>query len=116
MADGLSFSTLLYRPVFDRLAVPADLTLTRGTFTLPALDKTTGLSLDLSGLTVETMTPIVELMMADLTTIGVTPDELDGETITLNGRTWAIVSHRFNGVPTGISDGTLHLVLEGEDA
>ena len=116
MAGPPSFTSLLYKPLFDRLAVPAVLSLDSGDYPITVLDQTIGQSLEESGIAVQTMSPLAQLMMADLTALGINPDDLDGRTIAMNGRTWDIVSHRFNGTPGGIGDGTLHLVLEGDHA
>lgn len=122
-SSPLSFAALLYRPIFDRLAVAAKLTLETGEVfdTMPdgsplaALDKTVGVSLQQGGgIVVETVTPVAELMMADLTALGVSKNQVDGSTISLNGRTWAVISHKMNPSSSGELDGTIYLQLEGD--
>lgn len=118
---GVSFANLLYRPIFNRLGVPAVLTLANTVYDkmpngtpLLALDKTIGVSLPQQGGTVvETVTPMAEFMMVDLVAIGVTKDQLDDGSIRLNGKTWSIVSHKTNPSHSGEMDGTIFLQLEG---
>lgn len=120
---GISFASLLYRPIFDRLAVTAKLTLADGTvFTqlpngspLVALDKTVGVALPMQGGTViETVTPMAEFMIADVLALGLTANSLDKGTIELNGKSWLILSHKMNPSASGETDGTVYLQLEGE--
>lgn len=113
--QGLNFSKLLYRPVFDRLGVHAQLNLASGTFNIIALDKTIGVALPQAGGTVlETLTPIAELMVSDVLALGIGLSDFDDQTITLNGKTWHIISHRLNPSNSGITDGTIYLQLEGD--
>jgi hypothetical protein len=118
----ISFAGLLYRPIFDRLGVPAKLVLATGVFEkmpngtpLIALDKTVGVALSMgTGTILETVTPVAEFMLADLTAIGVGKDDLDEGEITLNGKAWTIKAHRMNPSHFGETDGTIFLLLEGE--
>lgn len=132
---GISFTQLVYQPIYDRLSVDALLILadTRQ-FLTRALDKTEGVALSVpGGVMLETVTPIAEMMMADLLGLkdqfgnlaGVTENDVDGATITLfpigvdtsvqaNGVTWNIISHRMNPSPSGRADGTIFLQLEGD--
>lgn len=124
--QGLSFSSLLYRPLFDRLGVNAILTLKSGSFSFLALDKTVGVELAQQGGTVvETMKPMIELIMADVIAAGVSTSDVDDQEITVfppgvstsnlaNGKTWHILSHKFNPSNMGVADGTLWLQLEGD--
>jgi|ERR1700687_3984005 len=127
VGTGVDFAALLYRPIFDRLAVTATLIPVNGQlYTIAALDKTEGVALaQPGGLTLETLTPIAELMMSDLLKLGLTEAVVDGGTITLfapgadtsilaNGVTWNIISHRMNPSPSGRADGTIYLQLEGD--
>lgn len=121
---GLDFAALLYRPIFDRLGVAAKLTVDDRSFdTMPdgslllALDKTTGVALaQQGGIVLETVTPIAELMVADLVALGLSRNQVDGATITLNGRTWGVISHKMNPSHSGELDGTIYLELEGDPA
>lgn len=120
---GISFADLLYRPIYDRMGVAAKLTLKTGEVfdTMPngsplvALDKTSGIALPQDGgIIIETVTPIAEFMMADLAALGVSKNQVDEGEIQLNGRTWAIISHKMNPSHTGELDGTIYLQLEGD--
>jgi hypothetical protein len=119
---GINFATMLYRPIFDRLGIVAKLVLATGTFdTMPngtpliALDKTMGVPLSVgSGTILETVVPVVEFMMMDLTALGVSKGDLDGGEVTVNGKTWNVVSHRMNPSHSGEADGTVFLLLEGD--
>jgi hypothetical protein len=121
LGNKISFSHLLYRPIFDRMAVPAKLVLATGIFdTMPdgsplaALDKTVGVSLPTGGgMILETVTPVAEFMVADLISIGVSKDDLDEGEITLNDKAWTIRAHRMNPSHSGEADGTIFLELEG---
>lgn len=126
---GISFSKILYRPIFDRLGVWAKLSLATGDFDIIALDKTVGVALPQAGGTVvETLTPMAELMMADVLALGITLADFNDDhdsTITLfspgadrsslaNGKKWHIISHKLNPSSMGIADGTVYLQLEGD--
>lgn len=122
IGQGLNFSTLLYRPIFDRLAVTAKLTLADGRVfdTMPngqplvALDKTVGVALpQATGIALETLTPMAEFMMVDLLALGLTADDLDEGVLELNSKTWDILAHRMNPSNSGESDGTVYVLLEG---
>lgn len=122
LGTKISFAGLLYRPIFDRLGVPAKLVLGSGIFdTMPdgtplaALDKTIGIALSTgSGIVLETVTPVAEFMMEDLAAIGVSKDDLDTGEIILNDKTWTIIAHRMNPSHSGEMDGTIFLELEGQ--
>ena len=121
LGSGISFAKLLYRPIFDRMGVAAKLVLATGTFDampngtpLIALDKTVGVALPTGGgIILETVTPIAEFMVEDLTAIGVSKDDVDEGEVTLNGKTWTIKTHRMNPSHSGEADGTIFLELEG---
>lgn len=126
VGTGISFAALLYRPIFDRLGVSAKLTLVKGVFDIVALDKTVGASVvQNGGITIETMKPQAELMMVDLTALGLTQSDLEDGTITMfppgadtsdtaNGKTWHVTSYKLNPSNSGIQDGTIYLQLEGD--
>ena len=114
------YATQLYRPIFDRLGVPAVLTIGGLAYSrmadgspLTVLDKSAGLALREGDVALETVTPVAEFIVADLTGIGLTTDQLDGATVAFNNQTWNILSHRFNPSHNGISDGTVFCELEG---
>lgn len=124
MAAGVNFSELLYRPIFDRLGVAAQLTIAGVTYPtseqvaaglgLVALDKSEGIPLAQgAGIIVETVTPVAEFIYGDLTALGITIDMVDGGSVTLNGRKWNVLSHRMNPSMSGRTDGTVFLQLEG---
>jgi hypothetical protein len=120
---GVSFASLLYRPIYDRLAVSVQLTLGGVTYPtadqvnaglgLVALDKTQGIELAQGPtLTLETVKPRCEFIVGDLTALGISPDSLDDGTVTLNGNLWTITSHRFSPTTSGTNDGTVWCELE----
>ncbi len=122
LGTKISFAGLLYRPIFDRLGVPAKLVLGSGIFdTMPdgtplaALDKTIGIPLmQGNGTILETVKPVAEFMMEDLISLGISKDDLDNGEISLNDKTWTIIAHRMNPSHSGETDGTIFLELEGE--
>ena len=119
---GINFAQLLYRPIFDRLGIAATLILATGAFSvmpdgtpLIALDKTMGVPLTVgNGTILETVVPVAEFMVADLTACGISKDDLDTGQVTLNGKSWNIIAHRMNPSHSGEADGTIFLLLEGE--
>jgi hypothetical protein len=122
IGEGLNFTGLLYRPIFDRLARTAKLTLVDGRIfnTMPngqplvALDKTVGVALpQANAVVLETLTPMAEFMMADLLALGLAADDLDKGVLELNSKTWDIISHRMNPSNSGEADGTVYVQLEG---
>lgn len=130
--SGINFTQLLYRPIFDRLAVSAVLipaSKDGQKFAFDVLDKTEGVALpQQGGMILETVKPSAELMMSDVLSKGLTRDDLSAGTIVIfppgvdtsdiaNGRTWQIISYRMNQSPSGEADGTVYLHLEsGDDA
>lgn len=112
MLDYRSFSL---DPIYVAQGVPAVLA-PRGTgpVAITALDKTAGVALPSGngGIEIETVRPAAVVIAGDLADLGVTLDQLDRGTITLNGQAWQILSHRPMPSPAGAADGEVYLILE----
>jgi hypothetical protein len=117
----ISYVKMLYRPMMAAFGVPATLTIDGTSYsTLPdgspliANDKTVGAQVNQQGgIQLETMQPQAEMIYADVLALGLTDDDLDDGTITLNSNTWNITSHKMNPSHNGVADGTVYLLLEG---
>jgi hypothetical protein len=108
--DSADFWASLYAEFGDpALAV---LELGAGTFEdLRAIDRTAGVTLG-GAVEVETERPEASVIARDLSERGILPSQLDGGSITLNGRSWTIESHRVESTTGGPSDGEVILILE----
>lgn len=113
----MSYTNLLYRPIYRVQGRPAILTVGGVDYpndgsTLKMLDKTSGISLP-GSIELETIRPAAVALVADLLHLGLTLDSLDGANLQLNNRTWYISSHKAQSSPEGEDDGEVYLYLEG---
>lgn len=107
--------------------IAVDATLAPGSgaaaFSIRAMDKTSGVvfgggdafSTDFNS-AIETILPVAVVSMAALTAAGITADDLDGGTITLDGKAWNVKAHRLKPSPDGELKGEVILILSDEAA
>lgn len=101
---------VLYGPIFRLRGVSAHLVPRIGVAgDLLALDDTSGVEVEGA----ETLMPVARVRYQDLVDLTMTPEDLDGGTITLNGRTWKIDAVRDEPTASGLNQGLAMLVLQG---
>lgn len=110
----MDYRALLFGPIYAAWGVPAVLQLGTGTFDISAIDRATGVSL-VGPVTLETVRPHALVLRGDLDDLGVTLDQLDGGSIALNGKSWAILAHQSKPSPNGEAEGEVALMLEGNE-
>jgi hypothetical protein len=108
----VDYQALLYGPTHSLLGVPASVRLGNTDYSLTALDKTAGMVVG-SGLEIQSVLPAAVVLVSELASQGLTPEQLDGQQLTMNGKVWVISSTRARPSPNGEADGELLLILEG---
>lgn len=99
--------------------IAVDATLEAGSggdaFAIRAMDKTSGMILDVGDAEVQSILPVAVILVQALTAEGLTADaDLDGGTITLDGKRWTIKSHSLKPSPEGELRGEVVLILSDE--
>lgn len=111
----VDFDALLFEPVqtiFGDDAAVLTTTGSVGAVTLSAIDKTSGVEVAVQGnIDVQTILPAAVIRMAELLGLGLTRGDLDGSTLTLNGKDWLVQSHRLTPGPQGETAGECMLFL-----
>lgn len=110
----MDYQALLYGPVYGALGVDAVLHMGSplGDVALVAIDKTAGLTIT-QGIDVQTVAPAATLRAAELIAAGVALEDIDGKTLTLNGKNWLVASLQPSPSPNGEDDGEILLILDG---
>jgi hypothetical protein len=114
---GLDYSSILYAPVYDTLAVTVQLQAPDATAAvdIQAIDRSAGVitnyDTDIGGPMVEMMRPAVIFRRVDLDALFINIEEMDGAIIGMNGKTWRVESHRYLPSPGGEVDGQVMCVL-----
>lgn len=109
----VDFDALLFEPVqtiFGDDAAVLATTGSAGSITLSAIDKTAGIEVA-GGIDVQTILPAAVIRMAELIGKGVSRLDLDGATLTLNGKAWLVETHRLVPGPGGEAAGECLLLL-----
>lgn len=113
----VQFSKVLFAPVHKVIANPVTLTVSGTDYPQPGqpplgfIEKTDGI--DIPGLTdIETTLPAAVARVANLTALGLTVDDLDGNNLLMNGKDWTIKSHKLFPSPNGEEDGEVFCFLE----
>lgn len=113
----MNYAATLYGPVWRTLGVMAQLDLGSSFGVIDSirvLDKTSGVPVSEGGdASVQRIVPAAALRMTDLIALGIEAADLDGGAITMNGRTWEIISHALVPAPTGEDQGEVWAYLEG---
>lgn len=81
---------------------------------LTVIDKTAGIEV-LDG-AVLTVRPVAFVRMAELTANGLTRDDLNGASLTFNGKSWLVKLHQPHPSPAGEGNGEIKLILSESDA
>lgn len=109
------FGDLLYAPIYATLGTPA-VFVPRGSaqeYQITCIDKTAGVKLMSGGIDLQTEQPAATVMVSDLLAQGLIVEGLDGGTLTLNGGTWTVMTHKSRPTPFGEADGEVWMMLEG---
>lgn len=109
----VDYSAALFGPVYRAFSVPAVLQI--GLLSYPDLrviDKTAGSSLREGNVVVQSEIPAARIQAKQLIDLGISLDSLDGATLTFNGNSWGIASHKPLASPNGDADGEINLLLE----
>lgn len=108
---SLDYSALCLQFIYDILA--SDMELDDGTI-IPAIDKTSGISVP-DAVGIETIKPAAAVKMITLADNNLTIDDLLGTTVTLNAKSWKVISHKPSPGINGEDDGEVFLMLEEAD-
>jgi hypothetical protein len=96
--------------------IAVDATLTAGSgdpLAIRAMDKTTGVAIGSENEPeIQTIYPVAVIAMSTLTDNGLTADDVDGGSITIDGKAWTVTSHRYKPSPEGETRGELILLLK----
>jgi hypothetical protein len=79
-----------------------------------AMDKTEGVIVG-EDQGVQTISPVAVLRMSTVTAAGLTAEDLDGGTLTIDGKAWTVNAHRYKPTPEGETKGELVLLLKDGD-
>lgn len=110
----VDFDSLLYGPVYDVLADAEAVITVDGLTepqTVPAIDRTEGVEVSASGADWQTIKPAAVVRSSALTSVGIAARDVDGGSLTLNGKTWRITSHMLKPSPNGEAAGEVWLIL-----
>lgn len=109
----MDYQAVLYDPIYARLGVSATLTpLEPGlSVSLTVIDKTAGIAIDLGDTSLQTVKPAAAVRMVELSENDLEPADVDGGTITFNGKTWTIKGFMPKPSPNGEADGEVLLFL-----
>lgn len=107
-----------YDAIYDALSAAATLIspTSVGQIEITVIDKTAGVSVSddfsvRSLQVVHTVEPAVAVRAYELADKGFSIDDIDGASITFNGRTWRVRNHRPAPSPAGEGDGEYYLFL-----
>lgn len=108
----VSFTALLYRPLYATLGVNVTfITVDGASLTVTALDKSSGVAVEGVGMEVQTIRPAAVVMSADVAAAGLTAEDIDSATLTMNGKTWRVEACQPRPSPMGKDDGELYCFL-----
>ena len=83
-----------------------------GPQSLRAIDKTAGVQIDDSSVSVYSVVPGCFLRSIELAALGIGREDLDGGTVELNGATWDIISTAPRPGMNGEASGEVRLILQ----
>jgi hypothetical protein len=86
----IDFDALVLGPVYDTFGKPAVLTIGPSTYELVAVDFTKGVTVDDSGVGIQTIRPAVDVRRSALVALGISLDDLPSATLALNGTDWTV--------------------------
>lgn len=111
---NIDYQALLYNPIYSRIGVAATVTPVTGLdVQVTVLDKTAGVEVALSdNVQISSIKPAAAVRMAELDDNDLEPADIDGGTITFNGKTWDIRGFLLKPSPNGESDGEAWLFLQ----
>jgi len=108
----MDFNSMVLGPLHAVFGVDASLVTAGGAaHALTAIDRTRGIEVTEGAIGVASVRPAAGVRAADLVTLGIDLDDLDGGSITLNGATWSIDYHIERPTPFGAEDGQVFLIL-----
>ena len=111
----MEWASVLYAPIYAALAVPAEL-LPAGAadpITVRVIDKTAGTDVG-DSIDIQTIRPAADIRASEVLAAGFTPGDLDGGTLTIDGRAWRIDSHFPRPGPAGETGGEIRMILLDE--
>ncbi len=111
---SIDWQTTLYDPIYAAVGVAASITPLESGIPvsgLTALDKTAGVAVTLGNIEAQSVLPAAIFRMAELIENELSEQDLDGGTVTFNGKTWKIKSHQLKPSPYGEMDGEVYLFL-----
>lgn len=109
----IDFSEMLYDPIYDRLGVPATLTVAAvGAVALTVIDETRPKTITSGSGEVISIGPGAFVRMPELTENGIARDDLIDSVLTFNGRNWKVLASELRGNPNGEDAGELRLLLK----
>lgn len=118
----MDINKVLYAPIYKSFGVDAVIrSAFFDEFTIRAIDLTSGVEVSGSsdvrktGVGVMTILPIASIIMADLTALGLTRENLEGAVLDLNSKLWRIKSTMLKPSLYGEAAGELYLHLEEEE-
>lgn len=79
--------------------------------TCTVIDRTKGVDVGEGDVLQQSIRPVAAARMYELTAAGVTTAELDGGSITFNGKTWDVKSYQLRPSPEGELQGEVYLIL-----
>jgi len=108
----IDFQSLLVDPIYASLGVPATLVLADGStvYNLTVIDKTTAATVG-AHIDIPTVTPLAKIRRAELTSLGLSKEDIIDGTLTLNGFSWTISNTKPDANPSGEMNGQLIAML-----
>ena len=112
-----NYQTLLYDPVYEEFGQLASLTLrgSNSAISVTVNNRTKPSSFaGFNGVEFQAFKPTALVRMAEIGTLGVTAEQIQGGHLIMDGTRWAVKSYEYEPSPVGISDGQLRLFLHSD--
>jgi len=107
----VDFNALMLDPIYAAMGVPGVITLPDSrTFNATVIDKSAGVEVG-NNVAMPTVLPAAAIRYSEMTTLGLSPDDMIGATLTMNGFTWTITNTKKNPNVSGEKLGDVFLVL-----
>jgi hypothetical protein len=108
----INYTEVLYRRTYKIHGVDVTIHMPEEDIVVRGLDKSHGIEVQMRHALVPEVKPAAKIMMADLQALELGPDDLEGQSLTMNGTRWNIVTYNVHGSPNGDWDGELYLILQ----
>lgn len=107
----IDFTSLLLGPVYAAFGCEAEFVTEDGaTVSVTAIDKSSGVAVGTEA-EVQTIRPAAVVRAADLEAAGVTAEDLNDASLTMNGKTWRVEACQPRPSPNGEGDGEVYAYL-----